>query len=125
MEKLLNQPVSAPRVGRKVPVKLKANVTQGQHEKSIRRALEYIKAGDIFQVVLSLRMETKLPADPFSVYRTLRTVNPSPYMFFLKMDDDVVLGSSPEMLVKVTGRDVEYRPIAGTRRRGRDEAEDQ
>jgi anthranilate synthase component I len=125
MEKLLAAPVSAPRVGRKTRVKLKQNMTQPAFEGAIRKCKEYIAAGDIFQVVYSLRLEADLPADPFSVYRTLRTVNPSPYMFFLKMGDDVVLGSSPEMLVKVTGREVEYRPIAGTRRRGRDEAEDE
>jgi anthranilate synthase component 1 len=125
MEKLLAAPVAAPGVGRKVSLRIKRNMSKAAFEKSVRKALEYIAAGDIFQVVLSMRLETDLPADPFSVYRTLRTVNPSPYMFFLKMGGDVVLGSSPEMLVKVTGREVEYRPIAGTRPRGRDEAEDQ
>ncbi len=125
MEKLLAAPVSAPRVGRKTRVRLKQNMTQASFEAAIRKCKEYIAAGDIFQVVYSLRLEADLPADPFSVYRTLRTVNPSPYMFFLKMGDDVVLGSSPEMLVRVTGREIEYRPIAGTRPRGRDEAADE
>jgi anthranilate synthase component 1 len=125
MEKLLAAPVTIPKVGRKVNLRVKQNMSKAAFEKSVRRGKEYIAAGDIFQVVLSLRLEIDLPADPFSVYRMLRTVNPSPYMFFLKMGDDVVLGSSPEMLVKVTGREVEYRPIAGTRPRGRDEAADQ
>ncbi len=124
MEKLLSAPVDAPRMGRQIKLKMKQNMSRETFEASVRKALEFIAAGDVFQVVLSLRFETDLPADPFSVYRTLRTVNPSPYMFYLKMQDDVVLGSSPEMLVKVTGREIEYRPIAGTRRRGRDEAED-
>ena len=93
--------------------------------KSVRRAKEYISAGDIFQVVLSQRLDFKPPAEPFQIYRALRTVNPSPYMFFLKLDDMHVLGASPEMLVRVTGRKLEYRPIAGTHKRGADAAEDE
>jgi anthranilate synthase component 1 len=76
-------------------------------------------------VVLSQRLEMKPRVEPFQIYRALRMVNPSPYMFYLHLDDTVVLGSSPEMLVKVEGRRVEYRPIAGTRRRGATEEEDQ
>ncbi len=87
---------------------------------SVRRAKEYIAAGDIFQVVLSQRLDFKPPAEPFQIYRALRTVNPSPYMFFLKLDDMHVLGASPEMLVRVSGRKLEYRPIAGTHKRGAD-----
>ena len=93
-------------------------------EQSVRTAKEYISAGDIFQVVLSQRLDFTPGIAPFEVYRALRGVNPSPYMYFLKMGDTHVLGSSPEMLVRVTGRKLEYRPIAGTRPRGRDEAED-
>ena len=81
--------------------------------------------GDIFQVVLSQRLDFTPSVAPFDVYRALRTVNPSPYLYFLRMGDTHVLGSSPEMLVRVTGSKLEYRPIAGTRPRGRDEAEDQ
>ena len=117
IEKLLGRTIPQPHARLKRLVKSKANMSQPVFERSVRRALEYIAAGDVFQVVLSLRLETALPVDPFLVYRALRMVNPSPYMFFLQMDKDRVLGSSPEMLVKVTGRDVEYRPIAGTRRR--------
>ena len=84
------------------------------------RAKEYIAAGDIFQVVLSQRLDFKPPAEPFQIYRALRTVNPSPYMFYLKLDDMHVVGASPEMLVRVSGRKLEYRPIAGTRKRGAD-----
>ena len=91
---------------------------------SVERAKEYIAAGDIFQVVLSQRLDFTPGVAPFDVYRALRTVNPSPYLYFLRMGDTHVLGSSPEMLVRVTGRKLEYRPIAGTRPRGRDEAED-
>jgi anthranilate synthase component 1 len=94
------------------------------YEQSVRTAKEYIAAGDIFQVVLSQRLDLTPGVAPFDIYRALRTVNPSPYMYFLKMGDRHVLGSSPEMLVRVTGRKLEYRPIAGTRPRGRDEAED-
>jgi anthranilate synthase component I len=93
-------------------------------EQSVRTAKEYIAAGDIFQVVLSQRLDFTPEVAPFEVYRALRGVNPSPYMYFLKMGDTHVLGSSPEMLVRVTGRKLEYRPIAGTRPRGRDEVED-
>jgi anthranilate synthase component I len=90
----------------------------------VAKAQEYILAGDIFQVVLSQRLDLKLEVDPFEVYRQLRTVNPSPYLFYLKLDRDVVLGSSPEMLVKIDGRQAEYRPIAGTRHRGATEEDD-
>ena len=103
----------------------RSNLTKQRFLKQVRRAKQHIQAGDIFQVVLSQRLETKIHADPFEVYRALRRVNPAPYLFFLRLGDDSVLGSSPEMLVKVTGEDVEYRPIAGTRRRGADLAEDQ
>ena len=106
--KLRVRPVSAP----------------GDFEHSVRRAKEYIAAGDIFQVVLSQRLDFTPEVSPFDAYRALRAVNPSPYMYFLKMGDTHVLGSSPEMLVRVTGKKLEYRPIAGTHRRGKDEAED-
>jgi anthranilate synthase component 1 len=102
----------------------RSNVSQQRFLDQVRRAKEHIQAGDIFQVVLSQRLETELRSDPFDVYRALRRVNPAPYLFYLSLGEDRVLGSSPEMLVKVTGEDVEYRPIAGTRPRGRDAAED-
>ena len=79
------------------------------------KAKAYIRAGDIFQVVPSQRFSAQTNADPFEIYRALRVVNPSPYLYFLKLDDVSVVGSSPEMLVKVQGRDAFYRPIAGTR----------
>ena len=91
---------------------------------AVRRAQEYIAAGDIFQVVLSQRFDVEPGVDPFSIYRSLRIVNPSPYMYFLKLGGMQIVGSSPEMLVRVTGSRVEYRPIAGTRPRGVDEADD-
>src|SRR5207237_3083666 len=81
-------------------------------------------AGDIFQVVPSQRLDFIPEVDPFDLYRALRQVNPSPYLYFLRNGDTHILGSSPEMLVRVTGRKLEYRPIAGTHPRGRDDAED-
>jgi anthranilate synthase component 1 len=97
---------------------------QRKYERSVDAAKEYIAAGDIFQVVLSQRLDFKPGVPPFDIYRALRAVNPSPYMYFLKMGDTHILGSSPEMLVRVTGSKLEYRPIAGTHPRGKDEAED-
>jgi anthranilate synthase component 1 len=86
--------------------------------RSVETAKEYIRAGDIFQVVLSQRYTVNFTGQPFDVYRALRYLNPSPYLFFLKRGAMCVAGSSPEMLLRVQGRDLEYRPIAGTRRRG-------
>jgi len=106
-------------------LKVKSGTPQKKFEGSVETAKEYIAAGDIFQVVLSQRLEFKPDVPPFDIYRALRAVNPSPYMYFLKMGETHVLGSSPEMLVRVSGRKLEYRPIAGTHPRGKDEAEDQ
>jgi anthranilate synthase component I len=92
--------------------------------RGVERSKEYIAAGDIFQVVLSQRLDFVPGVAPFDLYRALRQVNPSPYLYFLRMGDTHILGSSPEMLVRVTGRKLEYRPIAGTHPRGHDEAED-
>jgi len=101
-------------------------VTSGaQYMASVDRVKEYIAAGDIFQGVLSARLDFDPGAPAFDIYRALRTVNPSPFMYFLRFGDLHVLGSSPEMLVRVHGRQLEYRPIAGTRPRGKDDAEDQ
>ena len=108
----------------KPKLKVHAGTSRQGFMQAVQRAKEYIAAGDIFQVVLSQRLDFAPQVTPFAVYRALRTVNPSPYMYFLRMGDMHVLGSSPEMLVRVTGRRLEYRPIAGTHRRGRDETED-
>ena len=104
---------------------IKSNFAKDDYLKAVAAAKEYIAAGDIFQVVLSQRFEVELPASPFDVYRALRVVNPSPYMYFLKMPDTSIVGSSPEMLVKIRNGEISYRPIAGTRPRGKDEAEDE
>jgi len=107
-----------------VPLAFSANVTREAFEQMVRTAKEHIAAGDIYQVVLSQRFEAEVTADPFTVYRALRHVNPSPYMYFLKVGDRSIVGSSPEMLVRVEGTRVETHPIAGTRPRGRTEEED-
>ena len=111
--------------GKAKPIKVRNSTSHDDFVRSVKRAKEYIAAGDIFQVVLSQRLDFKPPAEPFQIYRALRTVNPSPYMFFLKLDDMHVLGASPEMLVRVAGRKLDYRPIAGTHKRGADAAEDE
>jgi anthranilate synthase component 1 len=105
-------------------LKIHAGTTRAQFQSSVERGKEYIAAGDIFQVVLSQRLDFVPGIEPFGLYRALRQVNPSPYLYFLRMGETQILGSSPEMLVRVTGRKLEYRPIAGTHPRGRDEAED-
>ena len=105
-------------------LKIHAGTSRAKFLRSVERCKEYIAAGDIFQVVLSQRLDFVPGVEPFDLYRALRQVNPSPYLYFLRMGDSQILGSSPEMLVRVTGRKLEYRPIAGTHPRGRDEAED-
>ncbi len=114
------------RSGKSAPGRLKihAGTTRAKFLRSVERCKEYIAAGDIFQVVLSQRLDFIPEVPPFDLYRALRQVNPSPYLYFLRMGETQILGSSPEMLVRVTGRKLEYRPIAGTHPRGRDEAED-
>ena len=96
---------------------MQSNTTREDFEHAVLKAQEYIRAGDIYQVVLSQRFETEVTVDPFTVYRTLRYVNPSPYMYFIKMGPMAIVGSSPEMLVRVEGTHVETHPIAGTRPR--------
>jgi len=108
----------------KSKLKVHTGTTKAKFMRSVERAKEYIAAGDVFQVVLSQRIDFVPGGSPFNLYRALRTVNPSPYLYFLRMGDMHVLGSSPEMLVRVTGSKLEYRPIAGTHPRGKDAAED-
>ncbi len=101
-----------------------SNFERGDYLRAVGAIKEYIRSGDVIQTVLSQRFSAPLPARPFDIYRALRVVNPSPYMFFLRLDDIHLVGSSPEILVRVEDRDVNVKPIAGTRKRGRDEAED-
>jgi anthranilate synthase component 1 len=103
---------------------LRSNFTQRQYEQAVLKAKEYIKAGDIFQVVPSQRFETKISAEPFEIYRALRLINPSPYMYFLRCGDTGVVGASPEVMVRLEGERIDLRPIAGTRKRGATEEED-
>jgi anthranilate synthase component I len=128
IEKQLSQPLprkflqaEKPRQGQ---LKINISVKKERFLKTVERIKEYIMAGDVFQAVPSLRLQLDPGVPPLSIYRALRRVNPSPYMYFLRMGDMTVLGSSPEMLVRVTGNKLEYRPIAGTRKRGKDEVED-
>ena len=102
-----------------------ANITREQYHAMVERAKEYIRAGDIFQVVPSQRFELPFRLPPFALYRALRRLNPSPFLFFLDLDGYALVGSSPEILVRLRGGEVTVRPIAGTRRRGADKAEDE
>ncbi len=98
--------------------KFRSNLSQSDFKKAVSRAKEYIKAGDIIQAVLCQRLETETDSDPFEIYRALRYVNPSPYMFYFELEELRIIGSSPETMVRLTGDTIELRPIAGTRRRG-------
>jgi len=124
VERELDRGLSKAPAASRRPIAITSNVTRGEFERMVQTAKEYIAAGDIYQVVLSQRFETPLDADPFMVYRALRHVNPSPYMYFIRTGDRAIVGSSPEMLVRVEGRRIETHPIAGTRPRGRTEEED-
>jgi len=101
-----------------------SNFRREDYLRAVGTVKEYIRSGDVIQTVLSQRFSAPLEARPFDIYRALRVVNPSPYMFFLRLDDVHLVGSSPEILVRVEERDVNVKPIAGTRKRGRDEDED-
>jgi anthranilate synthase component I len=116
--------VVEPRGGGGPVGEVRANVTPEAYEAMVRRAKEYVYAGDVIQVVLAQRFELPLTAAPFDVYRCLRTVNPSPYHFYLALGPDVIAGASPEVMVRVEDGEVVVRPIAGTRPRGTVERED-
>lgn len=127
----LKQPISyAVMSGKPIPEdvdlgEVHSNVTKERFLSNVERAKKYIRAGDIFQVVLSQRFHIATDVSPLHVYRVLRTMNPSPYMYYLKMDDEIIVGTSPEALVKVDGERVETKPIAGTRPRGKTTEEDE
>ena len=122
--RLASDPVTPPAAGAD-GAPWKANMSPGQFHAMVDAAKEHILAGDAFQIVVSQRFQKPLAANPFDVYRCLRAINPSPYMFFLALGGDRhVVGTSPEKLVQVEGRRVETRPLAGTRRRGTNPAED-
>ncbi len=121
LQKPLPKPVSK-KTSKKISVA--SNCTKAQFEKMVIKAKAHIKAGDIFQVVLSQRFKADISVDAFEIYRSLRVLNPSPYMFYLNFDGLQLVGASPELLVRCENGLVETRPIAGTRGRGKNEAED-
>ncbi|MBI5876820.1 MAG: anthranilate synthase component I [Chloroflexi bacterium] len=124
----LRAPLSAPapRAARTVaPAPLRSNMSPAQYGEIVLAAKEHIAAGDAFQIVLSQRFERETDAAPFGIYRALRRLNPSPYMFFLDFGDTQLVGASPEMMVRLEDGRAEVRPIAGTRRRGATDAEDE
>lgn len=125
LRRLLRGPVPEFPAAKPLPApEFESNMSREQFEGAVERIIEYIRAGDAFQVVPSQRFSAELPVEAFSVYRGLRTVNPSPYMYFLEFGDFQIAGASPEPLIKVQGRGVETRPIAGTYPRGASEEED-
>ncbi len=122
----LKQPLASPSVpAHPDGLAVKSNLTKAQFTGMVKEAKKKIKAGDIIQVVLSQRFEVPIHTDPFHIYRMLRSLNPSPYMYYLNFADLKIIGSSPELLVRCEEGVVETRPIAGTRRRGRNEKEDE
>lgn len=107
------------------PLEVMSNFTQEEYEKAVLKCKDYIAAGDVIQVVPSQRFSTKVTAEPFDIYRALRSLNPSPYMYYLAYEDTTLIGSSPEILVTEERGNVTVRPIAGTRPRGKTIEEDQ
>jgi anthranilate synthase component 1 len=123
--RLADLPLTDIAPGGRVSRSFTSNMGPGVYERAVEKAKEYIRAGDVFQVVLSQRLTAQTTAHPFDVYRTLRVVNPSPFMFYLRQGPELSLvGSSPEIMVRVEGDKVTIRPLAGTRRRGATEEED-
>jgi anthranilate synthase component I len=116
-------PASSPPSAEKIS--FSSNVSREAFEESVEKAKEYVRSGDVIQVVLSQRFSADLTVEPLDIYRILRTLNPSPYMFFLRLDDTLVVGASPEVMVRKEGEQVELRPIAGTRPRGKTRDEDE
>jgi len=125
MYRRLSQPLFSIESGPRRPSgDFTSNMSQEEFMAAVRKAKRYIRAGDIIQVVLSQKWSKKLEHPPFNIYRALRSVNPSPYMFYLEAGETKLIGSSPEILVKLEGEKATVRPIAGTRPRGTDEAEE-
>ncbi|MFO7301315.1 MAG: anthranilate synthase component I [Acidobacteriota bacterium] len=124
LERELERTISRPRREPGPPLVVTANQTREQFEASVRKIQEDIAAGEIYQAVLSQRFDTTTTASPFDVYRAARHINPSPYMFFIRMGRDAIVGASPEMLVRVEGDRLATHPIAGTRPRGATPDED-
>ncbi|MBW2244054.1 MAG: chorismate-binding protein, partial [Deltaproteobacteria bacterium] len=108
----------------RAPMAVRTSMSQEQYQDAVKRAKDYVVAGDVFQVVLGFRHSVPLQVDPFLLYRMLRHINPSPYLFYMQMEGPILIGSSPEILVRLEGDGIDVRPIAGTRRRGRDPEDD-
>jgi len=111
-------------LGGAAQIEYRSNFEQSEFEGAVEKCVEYIRAGDVFQVVISQRLELDITAHPFEIYRTLRVVNPSPFMFYLRTPRTTLVGSSPEIMVRVVNGRITVRPLAGTRRRGATEEED-
>ena len=125
---LTSGPLRAARGGEaqsRTELHITSNWTREGFERAVEQIKEHIAAGDCYQVVLSQKFSARVTAMPLAVYRALRATNPSPYMYFLKLGGEAIVGASPEMLVRCRGQQLEYRPIAGTRRRGANDAEDE
>ena len=122
---LAGGPVAVPPAAEAVKLEMKYPTSKERYMEMVRRAKEYILVGDAFQIVLSMRAEVEADVDPVVLYQALKLINPSPYMYFLEYGDMGIVGSSPEILVKVEDRKVIVRPIAGTRKRGRTPEEDE
>ncbi len=130
MAKALQQPLDATSSGAITPKipddpsALKSTMTRSQHREAVAKASEYITAGDVIQAVISHRLSVDLDVEPFDLYRGLRAINPSPYMYYLNLGEAQLIGASPELLVRSENGSVVTRPIAGTRRRGKTEKQD-
>ncbi|MBS3906767.1 MAG: anthranilate synthase component I [Syntrophaceae bacterium] len=121
----LQSPISSPSPAKSLHAsRLRPNLSREDFIGAVQRSKEYIKAGDIIQVVLSQRFSAEIQCEPFDIYRALRSINPSPYLFYLKMNDIVLLGASPEVMVRLEERQIELRPLAGTRKRGSTQEKD-
>ena len=124
VETCAEEPVFRPRRP-EAPLPFESNFTKDSYQEIVERAKEYVYAGDVFQVVLSQRFKCRVEKEPIRIYKALRLTNPSPYMYYLRLNDLYILGSSPEILVKLTDGVAISRPLAGTRPRGKTEKEDQ
>ncbi len=126
IENRLTAPIEIPRIGAggTVPLEVEANQTRKGYCAAVRKIKDYIIAGDAFQIVLSMNRKMQVKSKPIDLYRALRRLNPSPYMFLIETEECSLIGSSPEILVKMVDQEVQYRPIAGTRPRGKTEEED-
>ncbi|MFQ5772178.1 MAG: anthranilate synthase component I, partial [bacterium] len=125
IKKVLEKEVPIHKTGALDGSTISSNFNQLDFYQAVSTAKEYIKAGDIYQIVLSQKFHKEINTEPFDIYRALRVINPSPYLYFLKMNDVSIIGSSPELLVRVEEGVVEVRPIAGTRPRGKNAKEDE